>query len=106
MPLDTTPAFNRYYRIPPPNTEGANKVKDFDSIIPGHGGFTDRMDCQMLMSLFVWVRCVALPVEAVLALERYDGRSPFVEHRQFTIISSLMAYAVAGGVPSLVASSF
>jgi len=30
-------------------------VKDFNSIIPGHGGVMDRMDCQFLMALFTWV---------------------------------------------------
>lgn len=33
----------------------AFKVKDFDSFIPGHGGVTDRMDCQLIMSLFSYV---------------------------------------------------
>jgi phosphatidate cytidylyltransferase len=27
----------------------ALKIKDFADTIPGHGGITDRMDCQILM---------------------------------------------------------
>eukprot|EP00928_Gymnodinium_smaydae_P013319 TRINITY_DN14869_c0_g3_i2.p1 TRINITY_DN14869_c0_g3~~TRINITY_DN14869_c0_g3_i2.p1 ORF type:complete len:439 (-),score=96.37 TRINITY_DN14869_c0_g3_i2:58-1374(-) len=30
-------------------------IKDFDSLIPGHGGFMDRMDCQFLMLLCTYV---------------------------------------------------
>jgi phosphatidate cytidylyltransferase len=33
----------------------AFNVKDFGDSIPGHGGFTDRMDCQIMMGLFVFV---------------------------------------------------
>lgn len=30
-------------------------IKDFDSIIPGHGGLMDRFDCQLIMALATWV---------------------------------------------------
>ncbi|ORZ02277.1 phosphatidate cytidylyltransferase [Syncephalastrum racemosum] len=30
-------------------------IKDFGSLIPGHGGVTDRMDCQLLMPIFTFV---------------------------------------------------
>ncbi|THU62755.1 hypothetical protein C4D60_Mb01t08470 [Musa balbisiana] len=31
------------------------KIKDFGDTIPGHGGFTDRMDCQMMMAVFAYI---------------------------------------------------
>ena len=36
-------------------TKRAFNIKDFDSLIPGHGGFTDRMDCQFLMGMAAWI---------------------------------------------------
>lgn len=30
-------------------------IKDFGHSIPGHGGMTDRMDCQFLMGVFTYV---------------------------------------------------
>lgn len=56
----------------------ANKIKDFASSIPGHGGITDRMDCQFLMGVF-----------SRLYLQSFLKQHPSVDHFYDVIIRKL-----------------
>ena len=46
----------------------AMKIKDFGDSIPGHGGLTDRMDCQIVMAVFSYLYVPALPLPLPLPL--------------------------------------
>ncbi|GAB4846092.1 phosphatidate cytidylyltransferase [Ancistrocladus abbreviatus] len=47
----------------------ALKIKDFGYSIPGHGGFTDRMDCQMVMGVFAYIYHQSFVVACDLSVE-------------------------------------
>jgi len=43
-------------------------IKDFGSSIPGHGGMTDRMDCQIVMALFSYIYYHAFTDRSLITL--------------------------------------
>ncbi|EYU32516.1 hypothetical protein ABFS82_14G022200 [Erythranthe guttata] len=47
----------------------AFKIKDFGDSIPGHGGMTDRMDCQMVMAVFAYIYHQSFIVQQSLSIE-------------------------------------
>ncbi|CAO3568072.1 unnamed protein product [Mortierella alpina] len=79
----------------------AFKIKDFGQSIPGHGGITDRMDCQFLMGLFSYmyyqsfIKTSAITVGAVLqsAIHNLNGQEQmelFDHMRQYLIGQGLL----------------
>ncbi|KAG1466704.1 hypothetical protein G6F56_004634 [Rhizopus delemar] len=74
----------------------AFKIKDFGQSIPGHGGLTDRMDCQFLMGLFAYmyyhsfIKMYNVSVGTILALV-INNLSP---KEQLELLERLQTYMI------------
>ncbi|CAG8822015.1 31049_t:CDS:2, partial [Gigaspora margarita] len=78
----------------------AFNIKDFGQSIPGHGGITDRMDCQFLMGLFSYIyyqsfiKTTSLSVGTVL----YSIINSLKPSEQLELLDSLQQYLIGQGL--------
>uniref|UniRef100_A0A061S1F2 Phosphatidate cytidylyltransferase n=1 Tax=Tetraselmis sp. GSL018 TaxID=582737 RepID=A0A061S1F2_9CHLO len=77
----------------------AFKVKDFGRSIPGHGGMTDRMDCQILMAMFsyLWYHNIIRTAEATVS-DVMDMVTSMGRADQLELINRLLEFASSEGL--------
>jgi len=79
----------------------AFNVKDFGHSIPGHGGMTDRMDCQFLMGVFTYVYYSSLIREnrVTVGSVLQTVVSGLTIEEQIQLIRDLTRYLTNQGIP-------
>jgi phosphatidate cytidylyltransferase len=69
----------------------AFKIKDFGDSIPGHGGMTDRMDCQMVMAVISYIYYQSFIAHRRLSV---DSLLPRVGNTTWTGLEEPAAYGL------------
>lgn len=78
----------------------AFNIKDFGHSIPGHGGMTDRMDCQFLMGVFTYVYYTSLIREnrVTVGSVLQTVASGLTVEEQIQLIRDLTRYLTSQGI--------
>ena len=75
----------------------AYNIDDFDSVIPGHGGAMDRLDCQFIMALATFVHCrTFLPGTADAVHEVMESIAELSEEQIREVYQRLSRHMVQG----------
>ncbi|KAK4698390.1 phosphatidate cytidylyltransferase, partial [Phenoliferia sp. Uapishka_3] len=82
----------------------AFNIKDFGDSIPGHGGMTDRMDCQFLMGLFSYVYYASLIRETHVTVASVfsSAVTSLTTEQQLELVKDLTKYLAGKGLKAAV----
>jgi len=76
----------------------ALNVKDFGDSIPGHGGMTDRMDCQLVMGVFSYVYLHHFMLGHTQGVEDLFERFVMLDHgEQLEVFEKVKGYLIQQG---------